>query len=228
MDLQKRKPAPLKGRKNYKFRLVIFILFSIFIIFSILTVSNFDAKMLPTAIATFNHTVKNKINIVINSAVDDVINKNKIESKDFYNCTLDNEGRISTLSLNTVLVNEICGKIAVEASKRLMNMETVAIEVPLGALLGIDVLSNMGPTFTVLITPVGNTTVDYKTSFQSAGINQINFQVWLNIETGIRIVNPNRELEIKVNRTVTLVNTIFSGVVPENFYSSFPFSVENE
>ncbi len=210
------------GKKFYKLKVALLMFLTIFILMSSFIIYNFDERMMPTAIATFNQKIKNKINLLLNTAVEEVLLKSKLNSSDFYISSLDKDGRVSTISLNTVLVNEVCSKIAVAASEKLLAMGTEEIEVPMGSLLGIDAFSGLGPGFPVMITPVGNTTVDYRSNFQSTGINQVNFQVWLIVETGFRIVNPNQEFEIKVNRNITLVNTVFSGKVPENYINPYP------
>ncbi len=221
----KRSRATPARKKFYKLKVALLMLMVMLFLMTSFVIYNFDERMMPTAIATFNQKIKNKINLLLNSAVEEVLLNSKLNSDDFYVSSLDKDGRISTISLNTVLVNDVCGKIAVSASEKLLKMGTEEIEVPVGSLLGIDAFSGMGPGFPVVITPVGNTTVDYRSNFQSTGINQVNFQVWLIMETGFRIVNPNQEFEIKVNRNITLVNTVFSGKVPENYINAYPQTV---
>jgi hypothetical protein len=66
--------------------------------------------------------------------------------------------------------------------------------------------------------PIGAANVEYHTSFTSAGINQINFQVWLTVTAAMQIVNPLQTREAAVERSVPLVNTVFAGEIPEIFF----------
>jgi sporulation protein YunB len=105
--------------------------------------------------------------------------------------------------------------LAVDISNSLSIDNPTPIAVPIGMLTGIPILAGLGPEFSVNIIPAGEAKVEYETSFTSAGINQINFQVWLVVSTNMRIVVPLQEETIPISRRVPLVNTVFAGVVPE-------------
>jgi len=83
--------------------------------------------------------------------------------------------------------------------------------------LGLDTLAQFGPHFSFSLAPIGNALVDYESSFTAVGINQTHFAVWLTVESTVRIINPVQSSEIIVNRTVSLVDTIISGEVPETY-----------
>ena len=59
--------------------------------------------------------------------------------------------------------------------------------------------------------------VNYNTEFNSVGINQSNFKIWIDINTTVRIINPLQKKEIEFNRKVMIVDTVINGVVPENY-----------
>jgi len=66
---------------------------------------------------------------------------------------------------------------------------------------------------------MGNAQVDYETGFEAVGINQVNFQVWLKVDSVIAVVNPLQRQEITVSRKVSLVNTVITGEVPSVYLS---------
>ncbi|MCL1878577.1 MAG: hypothetical protein FWF80_06940, partial [Defluviitaleaceae bacterium] len=77
-----------------------------------------------------------------------------------------------TISVNTVLANEICNAAAQAISDRLGSLEPEIVSVPLGMALGLDTLAQSGPRFTFTMAPVGNALVNYESSFTAVGINQ--------------------------------------------------------
>ena len=64
---------------------------------------------------------------------------------------------------------------------------------------------------------MGAATVAYETSFSSAGINQINFKIWIDVSMEIKIVSPLWQQTMTVARKIMLVDTVISGTVPERY-----------
>jgi hypothetical protein len=54
--------------------------------------------------------------------------------------------------------------------------------------------------------------------FISAGINQVNYKIWLNISIELQIVNPFYKENLKLIRKVLLADMIFNGKVPEHYF----------
>jgi len=65
--------------------------------------------------------------------------------------------------------------------------------------------------------PIGDATADYETSMTQAGVNQVNFQVWINVHTTVSIVNPLWSKDLEITRKLTLVNTVFNGEIPKTY-----------
>jgi len=125
--------------------------------------------------------------------------------------------------VNTVLVNALCAEIADNISYEFISPNSKTISIPVGTLTGIDLLANVGPSYNVRVLPHGSAEVFYESHFESRGINQVNFQVWLDVAVNMRIINPLMPGEIVVERRVPIVNTVFSGKIPENFFGGYPF-----
>jgi sporulation protein YunB len=177
----------------------------------------FDRRILPLVLNAAELRIQTEINNVINSVVLDIIIENQVTASDFI---LENQitaGARPVLSVNTVLVNEICNAAAQAISAQLNNLEPEIASVPIGMILGLDTLSQIGPRFTFTMAPIGNALVNYESSFTAVGINQVHFSVWLEVESVVRIINPVQSSEIHVTRHVSLVDTIISGTVPDTY-----------
>ena len=136
-----------------------------------------------------------------------------IKSEDFI-LRSDNNGRLEYLSVNSIIVNNICAETASTVSQNLNNLTTSKIRLPLGVFTGLPILSHFGPSTTIRLQPIGDATADYETSMTQAGVNQVNFQVWINVHTTVSIVNPLWSKDLEITRKLTLVNTVFNGEIP--------------
>ncbi len=209
-------PKPQKS-KRAKYSLLFF--FTVVIIMSIYGMYTVDKNFAPMMIKVSRSEAVTRFNALVLDTINTVTAEKGLKSEDFYIKVEDSDGKIRSLSVNTVLVNEICAKIASDISEGLSNMSSQKIPIPLGTVLGLTMFSNIGPAYKVTILPKGMATADYESQFGSAGINQINFQVWVTVKATVEIVNPVQELQIQTERKIVLVNSIITGEIPSTYFN---------
>ena len=176
----------------------------------------FDRRILPMVLDAAELRLLTEINNVINDVIQEIIAERNLTAADFVvQHNLGDAGPV--LSVNTVLVNEICNIAAMRISYRLNTMEPETVVVPMGMAFGLDTLSQVGPRYSFRMAPIGNAVVDFDSSFRAVGINQIHFSVWLTVESEVRVINPVNSLEVLDTRHIALVDTIISGVVPDTY-----------
>jgi len=210
-DRTKKKGVPRK----YLAGLMLFILVVVFVH----SFYRFDRRILPMVLEAEELRLQAEINNVINYVINEIIRESGVTAQDFLIQT-GSTGEAQAkpvLSVNTVLVNDICNAAAQRISERLNNLEPEIATVPMGMAFGLDTLAQRGPRFSFRLAPIGNALVNYETSFTAVGINQTHFAVWLTVESVVRIINPVHSSEIFVTRNVSLVDTVISGVVPETY-----------
>jgi len=209
----------LKSKVTKKSKTKKFLILSIIIIIiiCILIIIQYKNKVLPSVLEISKKYAVDTINEKINSSVEEIITKMNLTSKDFFEKEFDSEEKINYFSVDTMLINRVCSNTAAEISKRIKNSEDEKIKLPIGIFSGLDILTNIGPKFTISIILAGNTLVDYETAFESQGINQVNFKIWLVTTTDVSIINPFYTKEISVKRKLMLVNTVFNGSVPQTY-----------
>ena len=203
----------VKSKKNIF--LMIILLLSIVSIYSLKAIDN---RIFPSAVEIASHQAKNRINRIVNGSVKAMTEVQNLSSADFYIKTVDERGAINSLSVNTMLINDVCANLSEELTKSIEEVGIGDLEIPVGALLGLKSLSNIGPNYPISVMPSGEAEVDYESSFMAEGINQIHFQIWLSIKASVKIVNPLQEESIIVTRKVSLVNTLIPGEVPSTFF----------
>jgi len=202
------------------------LIFGFFVVGLLLIFRLISLRTMPLVNAIATLEARNRINKIILETINETVAESDIVTSDFYNIVEDDDGMITSLSLNTMLVNAMCAKLADSISDEFLDAGSKTISIPIGALSGIELLANIGPYYSVSVLPHGSAEVHYGSRFESAGINQVNFQVWLDVAVNMRIINPLMPGEIIVERRVPIVNTVFSGKVPENFFGGLPFGTQ--
>lgn len=189
------------------------ITFLLLIIFFVISVAYIHFVM-PISVKICQKYAITSINNIIQNSL--YSSSKNIKSDDFI-LRSDNNGRLEYLSVNSIIVNNICAETASTVSQNLNNLTTSKIRLPLGVFTGLPILSHFGPSTTIRLQPIGDATADYETSMTQAGVNQVNFQVWINVHTTVSIVNPLWSKDLEITRKLTLVNTVFNGEIPKTY-----------
>ncbi len=191
---------------------------SIILISSILigTFIYVDKSLTPTIKVLAETKAEEIANRSINKAVGEVV-KDKIDYSDLIHTKLDSQGKISMMQANTVMMNKIASDVALEIQNELKQVKTTTSYIPIGTALGSPILAKYGPQIKVSIEPIGTVYVDFKTKFESAGINQSRHIIYLEVKTEVKVVIPLITETKAIQTQVPICETVIVGDVPESY-----------
>lgn len=154
-----------------------------------------------------------------NKALQQEVSDENLQYQDFIIIHKDSEGHIVLMQANTVKVNKFAADTTLAVQKALEDLRWQSFGIPVGQILGIPLLANLGPKIKYNILPVGAVRVNVVDRFETAGINQTRHTIYLNFDTNVRIVIPSKGGESLVAMQVPLVESIIVGSVPSTFVS---------
>jgi sporulation protein YunB len=152
----------------------------------------------------------------INQAVAEVMEA-AVSYSDLIQVSTDSNGRVTMIRANTLLMNDLASRTALAVQRNLATLEDEGVSLPLGAALGVKVLSGSGPRILVGVVPVGSVTTRFLTAFESAGINQTRHEISLEASTQMRIVIPTGASTVSVSAIVPVAEAIIVGEVPSSY-----------
>ncbi len=208
------------GRKKKRKIKRIFILIS----FVLLTVCAFifvENTMKSTLSSTAEIKSKEMMEQIINDAVYEMTRGDDGSELKIIHTNEDSEGNLQLVTLNTSLLNKIGTEIAKKVNNDIYYNETEQIRLSLGSLLGSKLLSQTGPYFRFNIIPVAVINVGYKTEFESTGINQSKYKVYLDVRTQTRLLVPFMSEKLETVNTVLIAEAVIVGEVPQT-YTNIP------
>ncbi|CQR73992.1 Sporulation protein YunB [Sporomusa ovata DSM 2662] len=167
---------------------------------------------------------------IATQAINNVINERvslTVDPKTLVNVTLDEHGRVVLIQPNTMEFNRLAADTTMKVQDALEEITEEKIDIPIGQVLGSQMLASMGPKITVTIIPVGTVQVKVVDKFEQAGINQTRHMVYLAATTQIRIVVPLVSQSVSVNTQVPIAEYVVVGEVP-NTYVQFPFPLDSD
>lgn len=162
----------------------------------------------------------------INNVINDYVSRS-IDPQTLVTVKVDSRGRVVLIQPNTMEFNKLAADMTIRVQEVLKQIVDEQISIPVGQVLGSQILASMGPKITVTIIPVGTVQVKVVDKFEQAGINQTRHMVYLVTTTQIRIVVPLVSKSVMVNTQVPIAEYVVVGEVPST-YVQFPFPLANE
>ncbi|SDF24183.1 sporulation protein YunB [Sporolituus thermophilus] len=162
----------------------------------------------------------------INNVINDKVSRT-IEPQTLVTVRFDSKGRVVLIQPNAMEFNKLAADTTIKVQDALHTITEEKIYIPIGQVLGSQILASWGPKILVTIIPMGTVQVKVVDKFEQAGINQTRHMVYLMATTQIRIVVPLVSKSISVHTQVPVAEYVVVGEVP-NTYVQFPFPLPND
>lgn len=198
------------GKKNRKVKLIAVILIALVTCYSIIQAIEPIFEKLSI------EKTRTIATIIMNRKTTEVLAK--YSYKELVWIIEDEEGN-NILRTDVVTINKIASDIAIEVESELQKAKDDKIEIAIGALTGSKYLVGTGPKIQLKIVPSGNINTEIKTEFESKGINQTIYRIYLELCCDIKVLTPYDNLEYKIENQVLLVETVIVGKIPQTYYN---------
>ena len=179
-----------------------------------------------------------QIELASTKTLQEVINRNvlnEVNSNELVNINYSDTSNISSVIINTKLVNNILNdayNVMDEVFNNHLEEYFVDLEIPLGTLVSKSIFSGMGPNIKIPITPVGSYKLDIITNTISYGINNSLIELYLKINVDIEALIPLQKEKFPTETKIIILSQVIQGEVPKYYYSSngdasFPYIPDN-
>jgi sporulation protein YunB len=162
---------------------------------------------------------ENKARIIATQAINEAANRKiaKDDYKDLVTVMIDKDGKVTMLKIDPILMNKLATETTLAIQEELNGIDSKTLKIPFANIFGSQLLANTGPSINVRIQPIGSVKVDYKSAVEAAGINMARHNIYLYVETNIRIIAPFIRNDVGVATHVPISETIIVGEVPESY-----------
>jgi sporulation protein YunB len=174
-----------------------------------------EASLRPTFLVVARNQAEWTATRVVQEAVLDQVRASGLRYEDLVQVEKDGQERIVYLAANVLALNRLAAAVTLAVQERLEALKSEYFSVPLGQVLGSDLLARFGPRVEWQLVPTGVVRVQIRDGFQEAGINQTRHYVNLHVESVVRIIVPLSQEEVTVATDVPLVDCVIVGQVPQ-------------
>ena len=161
---------------------------------------------------------KDAVNLAVNNCVNRIMRENDYDNSYFVTLEKDSEGCITAITTNTAHINELSSRLMTEIADA-ANSETLDLRIPLGSLLGSNLLMGRGPAIPVEVIMLTSSFVQFDNELISTGINQSRHVITLKADVDIDILIPWATISTTVETDVLIAETVIVGRVPHTYLS---------
>ena len=201
-----------KKRKNSVLFFLMLVLTAVILIYFI-----FAVRLLPILKTMAVNNAKIIALQTVNNAVGKVLKDNDVTYDKLMNFRTDSTGKITAVEADTLQINLLKYEITKETIKEINDIDKASLGIPLGTIIGGDLLSGTGPCINVEIAPIGNVETNITNQFSAAGINQTRQEINLNVKTSITVIISSCNVSTDIESNFTLADTVIVGGVPDYY-----------
>ncbi len=201
-----------KFRQKHRF-------FAFFIFIFVLMFLYFKFLLMPLVVENTRSQMKSFATKAITFAVADSMNQN-LSYGELIKIEKDSNNDISLIEVNSVRINVLSKTMSRVVMSNFLEFSEIPITISLGAFSGIAVLSEVGPKIAFNVNPYSEVHCYFKSSFESAGINQTYHKLYMIIEINVNIVLPFRQISEKSEAEVLISESLIIGKIPEVYLNS--------
>ena len=156
----------------------------------------------------------------VSDAIYDVIAEQNVKYEDLVEISYDNNGDISLISIDTVLVNNLARRFYQVAQVYLDRMGDNGLDIAIGTFTGLPFLVGIGPTVNIKFVQIGAMTSYFRSKFTSAGVNQTNHSLYIELHASVSLVLPTYSSTVDSITEFLVTESVIVGDVPEVYLGS--------
>lgn len=205
---------PRLPRKSPEEKIAVFTIFIILaILVAVALVGNY-LKNISSQMALSD--ASDMITATINNKINEKMSEGQYTYDYFVTLQKDNTGKITAISANMSRINTLSSEILQDVIAA-TNSGDMNENIPLGNLLGSNLLLGRGPKIPIKITMLTSSFADFRNEIESAGINQVKHQIILEVTVQIDVMMPWQVMSTEVVSEVLIAETVLVGDVPNAY-----------
>lgn len=167
---------------------------------------------------------RDAVTLAVNGCVSRMMEADGSSYSDFVTLEKDAAGNITAITTDTQRINALSARIMQEIA-RAADSETLDIRIPLGSLLGSNLLMGRGPRIPVQVKMLTSSFVRYDNALVATGINQSRHTLKLVADVDVDIMIPLATIHTAVETDILIAETVIVGRVPETYveYNGGPY-----
>lgn len=170
-----------------------------------------ETAIRPAARMQAEHYSRKTAYEIINGAASDYLAENQCTYGDFAAVLYGEDGKAVSVEALTANINRVQTEMTCVINKALSEASDRELEIPLGSVTDSFLLAGRGMHIKVRVCPAGEASIELKSSFTSAGINQTCHRISALIKVNISSSIPLYSFDTEVETEILLAESVIVG-----------------
>lgn len=209
------KISPARRRKKWKARLRLALAAGCLCLFF----WGLDRQLRPVICTMASSQCRIAATLAINRALEEELERNAPLYEKMYQIQYGPDGAVAAVWTDSAAVNQAKASLTAAVLEQMDQLEQQNIAIPLGTLLGWQLLAGRGPEVTMRAVPTGFASSEFTTRLESAGVNQTLLMGCIDFHLEISAILPGFSSTETVRDEVCVFQTLVVGEVPQVYAS---------
>lgn len=212
--MKKSKNMKHRGKISWRRRLLVLVLALLFICFLLIIFIRYEIE------PNMEDVVKIKAEMIVSRNINKSLTRQFEKTKqgeNLFSVQSDGNGTMEMVQADSAEINIFMSELSINLQESFQKMKHETLDVPLGALLGSKFLSQTGPFIKIAIEPLSVSSMDFKTEFETQGINQTKYKIYIILECKVKVVAPFSSKTFNITNKVLIAEAVILGKVPNSY-----------
>lgn len=204
---------PKKSKRFRKIRRIAIIL----LVITVVTMVFFEKNAVAFSKKYVKKQSKSISGEIVADTVNDVLEKYDYTYDDLAVINYADSGAVRSISENSIKVNKIKSEVVKRIQNKLDKEEIYTFSIPMGSFTNITLINIVGPDLDINFRLTGSVNCKFKSTFESAGVNQTLHKITLEVTTDIISVSTDFRESYKYKTDYEIAQTVIVGSIPSAY-----------
>ena len=176
-----------------------------------------EARLRPMILTMAEYECRQRAIQKMNAAVTDAMTAEPLLFGGLYQIERDPQGAVLAVTGDTAAINQVKAHLTQQVAAALDQLREQTFYVPVGSLLGWQLLAGRGPSISFQAIPDSYVNSDVITTLDTAGINQTELRVFLVLQADMTAILGGYSAEVYVENQICIAQVLIVGQVPQTY-----------
>ncbi|MEG3073392.1 MAG: sporulation protein YunB [Ruthenibacterium sp.] len=174
-----------------------------------------DARIRPVITTMAQYQCRVVSVLAMNEAIIAELEQRTTLTEPILSVEKDANGNVTSIMVDSSGLNHLKAQMTEAVSNRLLAIKKQDVHIPLGTLLGWQLMAGRGPNIHLQVLPASFVETSMVDQVETAGINQTQYRIFIRFTVQMSAILPGYSTSVTVENEVCVAETLIVGQVPQ-------------
>ncbi|MEG1640626.1 MAG: sporulation protein YunB [Ruthenibacterium sp.] len=174
-----------------------------------------DARIRPVITTMAQYQCRVVSVLAMNEAIIAELEQQTTLTEPILSVEKDANGNVTSIMVDSSGLNHLKAQMTEAVSNRLLAIKKQDVHIPLGTLLGWQLMAGRGPNIHLQVLPASFVETSMVDEVETAGINQTQYRIFIRFTVQMSAILPGYSTSVTVENEICVAETLIVGQVPQ-------------